>query len=106
MFAIVLLAAMWRIYRKAGQHGWAAIIPIYNIIVLLRIVGRPWWWVILFLIPLVDIVISIIVYLDLARAFGKGVGFGIGLIIPLINVIFLATLAFSDAQYVGPANRR
>ena len=63
-------------FEKAGEAGWKSIIPIYNIIVLLKIVGREWWWVILFLIPIVGFIIWIIVALDLAKAFGRGTGFG------------------------------
>jgi hypothetical protein len=98
--AVVVIVSAWKIFAKAGQPGWAAIIPIYNVIVLLQICGRPIWWIILFLIPIVSIVVSIIVYLDLAKAFGKSVGFGVGLI--LLPFVFMPILAFGDAQYVGP----
>lgn len=99
--AVVILVAWWKIFTKASKPGWAAIIPIYNVIVLLQIVGRPIWWIILFLIPGVNIIIEIIVILDLAKSFGKGTGFGIGLI--LLNPIFALILAFGDAEYKGPA---
>ena len=63
---------MWRVFTKAGQPGWAVFIPIYNTIVLLRVAGKPWWWLLLFLIPVVDIVLAIIVYASVATNFGKG----------------------------------
>src|SRR5437667_12417577 len=83
-FAILIIAAWWKIFSKAGQPGWAAIIPIYNWIVWCKIVGRPAWWVLLLLIcfPIFFIILSI----DLAKSFGKGVGFAIGLI--LVSIIF------------------
>jgi len=100
---VLMIASMWVIYTKAGKPGWAAIIPIYNIIVLLDIVGKPWWWLLLMLIPIVNIVIAIIVYHNLSLSFGKGAGFTVGLI--LLSIIFLPILAFGDAKYVGPGGK-
>lgn len=100
-FAVLMIASMWKIFTKAGKPGWAAIVPIYNIVVLLEIVGKPVWWIILFLIPIVSLVIAIIVALELAKCFGKGAGFGIGLV--FLGFIFMPILAFGDARYQGPA---
>jgi hypothetical protein len=97
VFSIVCL---WKVFVKAGKPGWAAIIPIYNIITELEIIGRPWWWLLLLFIPLVNIVIGIIVIFDLAKVFGKSTGFGFGLL--FLSVIFMAILAFGDAKYLGP----
>lgn len=97
--SVLLFAAMWRIFTKAGEAGWKSLIPIWNFIVLLRIVGRPAWWVILLLVPFVNIVVLIIMYVDLAKAFGKGIGFALGLL--LLGFIFLPVLAFGDAHYRG-----
>jgi hypothetical protein len=98
---IAVLVAMWRVYVKAGQPGWAAIIPIYNLYVLTKIVGRPAWWVLLFFIPFVNFVILILLMMDLAKSFGKGTGFALGLI--FLSPIFFMILGFGDARYVGPA---
>jgi ABC-type sulfate transport system permease subunit len=98
-FSIILIIAQWKIFSKAGKPGWAAIIPIYNLWVLLEIVDRPGWWILLMLIPGVNLVIGIIITLDLAKAFGKGTGFAIGLI--LLPFIFMLILGFGDAQYQG-----
>jgi hypothetical protein len=95
-----LLIANWMLYSKAGRPGWASIIPIYSAYVLLKIVNRPGWWLILFLIPLVNVVIYIIVMLDLAKVFGKGGGLGVGLM--FLPFIFIPILAFGDARYDGP----
>lgn len=97
---ILIIAGIWKTFTKAGQPGWAAIIPIYNFYILLKIVNRPWWWLLLMLIPLVNLVIAIIVALDVAKAFGKGTGFGIGLV--FLGFIFYPILGFSDATYTKP----
>ena len=97
---VLMLVAQWKIYEKAGKPGWAAIIPIYNMVVLLEIVGKPIWWIILFFVPLVNIVIAIIVVHELSKSFGKDVGFTIGLI--LVGVIFYPILGFGKDQYIGP----
>ena len=100
-FTILMLAAWWKIFTKAGQPGWACLIPIYNLYVWCKIVGRPWWWILLMLIPFVNFIIAIILIIDLAKSFGKGVGFGIGLL--LLPVIFFPILGFGSAQYQGPS---
>jgi hypothetical protein len=101
--AIIVLefVSFWKIFVKAGQPGWAGIIPFYNWWVMLKIVGRPGWWFILFLIPIVNIVILIIVYNDLSKSFGKGAGFTVGMI--FLGFIFFPILAFGPARYLGPA---
>ena len=91
----------WRIFEKAGKPGWAAIIPIYNVIVLLEIVGRPWWWLILFLIPLVGFVVAFLVVLDLSRSFGHDLAFALGLF--FLGIVFYPILAFGGDTYGGPA---
>ena len=102
LVGLVLIVAMWKVFTKAGQPGWASLIPIFNIYIWCKIVGRPGWWVILMLIPFVNFIIAIILCIDLAKSFGKGVGFGIGIL--LLGIIFLPILAFGDAQYQGAAN--
>ena len=94
---VVVIAACWKVFTKAGQPGWASIIPFYNMYVLLTIVGKPGWWLILFFIPIVNLVISIIVMIELAKCFGKGGGFAAGLI--LLPFIFYPILAFGSATY-------
>lgn len=96
----LVIASMWKIFEKAGQPGWAAIIPIYNCIILLKIVGKPTWWVILFLIPFVNYVFIIWTYNMLSKSFGKDEGFTVGLL--LLGIVFFPILAFSDIRYIGP----
>ncbi len=108
--AIIVLeiAALWKVFVKAGHPGWAAIIPIYNVYVLLKVIGRPGWWLLLFLIGLVPFVgwivvfvIGIIIAIDLAKSFAKSTGFAVGLI--FLNFIFIPILGFGESRYVGPA---
>ena len=96
---LLVIISMWKIFAKAGQPGWAAIIPIYNYIVWCKIVGRPGWWVLLLLLcfPIFFIILCI----DLAKSFGQGVGFALGLI--FLSIIFFPILAFGGATYQGPS---
>jgi hypothetical protein len=96
---LFMLASMWKVFVKAGQPGWACIIPIYNVYIMLKIAGKPGWWLLLFLIPIVDIVISIMVYLGIAEKFGKSGGFAVGMI--FLPFIFFPILAFGSATYQG-----
>lgn len=96
---VVVVVGVWKVFEKAGKPGWAAIIPIYNLIVLLEIAGKPLWWIVLFLIPLVNLVAAILVGIAVAKCFGKGTGFGVGL--ALLGCIFFPILGFGDAKYQG-----
>lgn len=98
VFAIL---TVWRINRKANKPGWAAIVPVYNYVVVLEIVGRPIWWILLSFVPLVNIYVAFVVALDLAKSFGKSTAFGIGNF--FVPIITYPILAFSkNARYVGP----
>ena len=96
---ILLITSQWKVYTKANQPGWACLIPIYNTIVLLKIVGKPWWWLLLFLIPIVNVIFIVWVANLLSKSFGKGVGFTIGLL--LLPFIFYPILGFGSSQYKG-----
>lgn len=97
----IIIASVWKVFTKAGQPGWASLIPIYNIIVLLQIVGKPLWWIVLMFIPLVNVIVSVLVMIELAKRFGKGTGFALGLV--FFGFIFFPILGFGDARYQGPA---
>jgi hypothetical protein len=117
---VVVIIGAWKMYEKAGQPGWACIIPIYNTIVLLKIVGKPWWWILLmFIFPVVGYILFfstlsftplLLVYASLiwviwtlnmlSHSFGQGVGFTVGLV--LLAFIFVPILGFGDAKYLGP----
>jgi len=97
---VFFIFCYWKIFTKAGKPGWAAIIPIYNVLVTLEILGRPWWWLLLLFVPVANVVIGIIMLFDLAKVFGKGTGFGFGLL--FLAPIFIPILAFGSATYRGP----
>lgn len=97
---VFIVAAMWKIFEKAGQPGWAAIVPFYNMYILLKIVGKPGWWLLLFLIPLVNYVFIIWTYNMLSKSFGKDEGFTVGLV--LLGIVFFPILGFGAAKYLGP----
>ena len=97
---VMVIAAMWTVFTKAEEPGWAAIVPFYNIWVLCRLSGAGPLWFILAFVPLVNIVAFIYIPIQVAISFGKGAGFGIGL--ALLGVIFYPILAWGDAEYVGP----
>lgn len=99
-FIVFYIFCMWKIFVKAGKPGWAAIIPIYSTLVMLEIIGRPWWYLLLMFVPVVNIVIGIMIIFDFAKVFGKGTGFGFGLL--FLSPIFIPILAFGDATYQGP----
>ena len=96
---VAMIVAIWKLFTKAGQPGWASLIPIYNTIVLLQIAGKPVWWFLLLFIPVVNIVIAVLVMIGVAKAFGKGTGFALGLL--FLSPIFVPILGFSDAKYIG-----
>jgi len=96
IIGIFMLVTLWILFNKAGQPGWAILIPIYNILVILKIAGKAWWWIFLLMIPIVNFVFMIMVYHGISKNFGKDVGFTIGLI--LLGIIFLPILAFGDAK--------
>ena len=99
LFSVISIISMWRIFKKAGQPGWAAIIPFYNIIVWLKIISKPAWWLILLFIPFINIVILIWMINLLAKKFERKIGFTFGLI--FLSVFFYPILAFKDYKYVG-----
>lgn len=97
---IVSIVGMWKVFEKAGKPGWASIIPIYNVIVMLEIVGKPVWWFILLFIPCVNIIIAFLIAIEMAKVFGKDAAYGIGL--ALLPFIFYPLLGFGDARYSAP----
>jgi len=99
-FAAVMIGSMWKVYVKAGQPGWASLVPIYNLVVMLRITGKPAWWLALMFIPFVNFIVLIMVTMDLAKCFGQSKGFGVGLL--LLGFIFFPMLGFGSARYLGP----
>ncbi|MDK2122587.1 DUF5684 domain-containing protein [Parachitinimonas caeni] len=94
---VATVAGCWKVFVKAGQPGWACLVPFYNLYVMLNMIGKPVWWLVLFFVPIVSLVMSFIVMIELAKRFGKGAGYGVGL--ALLPFVFFPMLGFSDAQY-------
>lgn len=122
VIAIVLIVSKWRVYTKAGKPGWTSVVPIYNIVVLMELIGRPIRWVVFYLLgvvfffvlplfivpPLGWILITflyIILSLDIARSFGKGIIFAIVYLI-LFPFVGYPILAFGKSKYIGPAAKK
>lgn len=96
--AVLMIASMWKLFSKAGKPGWACLVPIYNYVVWLEVIKKPIWWIILLMIPIVNFIIIIIMFIEMAKAYGKSAGFGVGMI--LLPYIFFPMLAFGDSKYV------
>lgn len=102
LIAFASIAGTWKMFEKAGHPGWASLIPFYNLYIVLQIVGRPWWWILLLFVPIINLIVAVVVMLDLAKSFGQSTAFAIGLI--FLGFIFIPILGFGDAEYVGPPN--
>ena len=98
---VLTIIARWKIYTKAGKPGWASLIPFYTQYCLYDIAWGTGWLFLLGFVPIVNIVVGIMVNFKLAKAFGKGTGFGFGLL--FLNTIFILILGFGDTKYVAPA---
>jgi hypothetical protein len=98
--AIFQIIAMWKVFEKAGQPGWAAIIPIYNIYIMTKIGGKPGIWTLLMFIPFINLIFAIWLYNMVSKSFGKDEGFTVGLV--LFGIIFWPILGFGKSKYIGP----
>lgn len=99
IFVLLTFASWWLVFAKAGEPGCLAFIPIVNVITILRIAGKPWWWIFGFFIPILNFILAIVVLIDFAKAFGKGTLFALGLV--FFNFIFMLILAFDNSEYQG-----
>ncbi|WP_257666527.1 DUF5684 domain-containing protein [Parapedobacter tibetensis] len=99
---ILYIAGLWKMFEKAGKPGWAAIIPIYNFIVIAEIVGKPiWWGVVAALVPCVNIVFTIWLLNLLMKSFGKEVPLWTILTV-LFGFITIPIIGFGSDKYIGP----
>ncbi len=94
---LLLLVSVYRVFVAAGEPGWAVFVPIFGNYVMTKIAGRPGWWTILLFLPYVSLIFYAIVNVGIAKNFGKGTLFGIGL--TFLPFIFYPLLAFGDATY-------
>ncbi len=95
--ALVLLAAEWKVFVKAGEPGWGSLIPIYNLYLLCKIGGKPGWWFLLMAVPVVNVVVLVLIMLGVAKGFGKSGAYALGLI--FLSPFFLCHLAFGGSTY-------
>jgi hypothetical protein len=100
---VITVIGLWKMFEKAGKPGWAAIIPIYNAIVMLEITGKPIWWVIMLFIPLVGFIFAIMILHALSNSFGQGVG--TTLLFLFLPFIGFPMVGFGSAKYVGPVGQ-
>lgn len=98
---VLIIASMWKLFEKAGKPGWAAIIPIYNLIIMIEIVGKPTIWVLWLIIPCVNFVFIVWLTNLFVKSFGKSEGYTIGMFI--LPFVFYPLLAFGDNPYLGPS---
>jgi uncharacterized protein DUF5684 len=97
---VLFFVGFWKVFTKAGQPGWAALIPFYNAYILTKIAGRPGWWVLMLMIPFVNLAFGILLAIDIAKAFGQGAAFGVVLLFLLSGIGYLV-LGFGEYRYVG-----
>ena len=95
---VLLIAAMWKVFERAGEHGWAVLVPIYNLVVLCRVAGVSGWWVLAAFLPFLNIIFVFVTSIGVAQRFGKGSGYGFGL--ALLPFIFWPMLAWGDSAPV------
>lgn len=98
---LFMLSTMWALFSKAGWPGWTSLVPIYNAYVMLKIAGKPGWWMVLMMIPVVNFIVAVLVPMGVAQRFGKGGGFGLGLF--LLPWLFYPIIAFGSATYTPEA---
>ncbi|WP_158798245.1 DUF5684 domain-containing protein [Pedobacter sp. L105] len=101
IFLVLMIASMWRLFEKAGKPGWASIIPIYNLIIMIEIVGKPTIWILWLIIPCVNFVFGIWLTNLFVKSFGKSEAYTIGMFI--LPFIFYPLLAFGNNPYLGPS---
>lgn len=96
LILVGFIAGMWMMFEKANQPGWAALIPIYNTYVMLKVAGRPGWWLILYIVPIINWIVPLLVLWDIARNFGKGELFSVVTVLLGFPLVYLG---FSNDQY-------
>lgn len=96
-FFVFSVIVYWKIFTKAGEDGWKSMIPIYNSYTLYKITYGNGWLFLLILIPYLGFFIGLKQKFDLAKVYGKGIGFGIGIF--FLGIIFLPILAFGSSEY-------
>ena len=97
IIAIFSLICMWKLFIKAGKKGWASIIPIYNVIVMIEIAELPMWYIALLFVPFANIYAVLKIFIEIAHKFGKSTGFGVGMF--FLGIIFIPIVVFGKTEY-------
>ena len=97
---ILWFAVIWKVFEKAGYAGWMGIIPILNLYVLVKMGGKPGWWVLLYRIPIGGLVVYVIIAFEISKNFGQSPWFAVGLI--FLPFIFYGIVGFGSATWQGP----
>lgn len=100
LIALVQVAGIWAVFSKAGHAGWKALIPLYNLYIMLKIGDNAWWWLVLLFVPIVNLYAVYRINAGVGRAFGKGTLFGLGL--TFLGFLFYPVLGFGDYEYKKP----
>lgn len=101
---VAIHVGLWRIFEKAGEAGWKALVPFYNYWILLKITGKPKWWFILGLIPIVNLVMPFLLFVEICKVFGKD-KFWEQTVSMLFPYIYLPIIGFDKSQYIGPVTK-
>jgi len=96
LFIVPTLAGLWKLFDKAGKPAWASIVPIYNMLVIDEIIGRPQWWILLYFVAVGGFILPF----DIAKSYGKDTTYALGLL--FLPFVFYPMLGFGDAKYMGP----
>lgn len=100
---LLVAFALVGVFKKADEPVWQAFVPIWNTVILIKVSGKPIWWIVLLLIPIVNIVILVLIYHGLSTSFGHGAGFTAGLF--FLSIIFLYILGYDSNPYQGAKDR-
>lgn len=103
VIVILYIAGLWSLFKKMGQPGWVGIVPVLDTYVIYKLAGRDWWWLLLLFVPCLSIVAAWMMASDLAKLFGKDIGWT--LLLFFFFPIGAMILAYGDATYVGPKER-
>ena len=102
IFLVIILISYWKIFEKAGKPEWAAIVPFYNMFIMVEVAQKPTWWFAMMFVPFANIVFMIMIMNGVSKSFGKTEGFTVGLV--LLPIIFFPILAFGSAKYLDKGN--